>query len=94
MLAAATLIDDGSERKIAIDGETVANSLFRQFDSARLASAPVIVRNFGAGTLDAVVAATGVPIVPEPAGGNGYSIERKYVHATGRIGRCCDRRTE
>ena len=78
MLAAAALIDDASEREIAIDGELIANSLFRQFDGAGLASAPVIVKNLGTGTLEAVVAVTGVPIVPEPAGGNGFAIERDY----------------
>lgn len=85
MLAAAALIDDASEREVGVDGEIVANSLFRQFDGVRLASAPVVVKNFGAATLDAVVAATGVPIVPEPAGGNGFSIGREYFTPQGEF---------
>ncbi len=31
-------------------------------------------------TLDAVVTTTGVPVEPEPAGGNGFTIERALLH--------------
>ena len=84
MLAAAALIDDAGEREIAVDGEMIAKSLFRQFDEAQLAASPVLVRNLGAGSHEAVIAATGVPIDPEPAGGNGYKIEREYFTPEGK----------
>ncbi len=34
-------------------------------------------------TLDAVIATTGVTVVPEPAGGNGFTIERSYYTVDG-----------
>lgn len=85
MLAAAALIDDNSDRRIAVDGEAITESLFREYGGARLLSSPVLVENLGTGSLDAVVAATGVPIVPEPAGGNGFSIEREYFTPQGEL---------
>jgi uncharacterized protein YfaS (alpha-2-macroglobulin family) len=85
MLAAAALIRDSAERDFAIDGEPIEGPLFREFDGPRLASAPVAIENRGSDTLDAVVAATGVPSVPEPAGGNGYSITRRYYRPDGTL---------
>ncbi len=83
MLAAAALIRDASESKFSIDGETVDGPLFRKFDGTRLASTPVSIENLGQQPLDAVVSTTGVPSVPEPAGGNGYSILREYFTPEG-----------
>jgi hypothetical protein len=85
MLAAAALIRDTHERDFTINGEPVEGPLFRKFDGPRLASAPVAIENLGSDTLDAVVAATGVPAVPEPAGGNGYSITRNFYTPEGTL---------
>jgi hypothetical protein len=76
MLAAAALIRDAAQSKFSVDGDTVDGPLYRAFEGSEVAAAPVVVENLGAETLDAVVAATGVPAVPEPAGGNGYAIAR------------------
>jgi hypothetical protein len=84
-LAAAALISDSAASKFSVDGETVDGPLFREFDGSRLASSPVIVENLGTETLDAVVATTGVPIVAEPAGGNGYTITRDYYTPEGEL---------
>ena len=85
MLAAAALIRDSAERDFAIDGVRVEGPLFRKFDGPRLASSPVAIENLSSDRLDAVVAATGVPAVPEPANGNGYSISRSYYTPDGTL---------
>jgi uncharacterized protein YfaS (alpha-2-macroglobulin family) len=85
MLAAAALIRDSAERDFAVDGERVEGPLFRKFDGPRLASSPVAIENLGSDRLDAVVAATGVPAVPEPASGNGYLISRSYYTPDGTL---------
>jgi uncharacterized protein YfaS (alpha-2-macroglobulin family) len=85
MLAAAALIRDSADRDFTIDGERIEGPLFREFDAPRLASSPVTIENLGSDTLDAVVAATGMPAVPEPAGGSGYSISRSYYTPDGTL---------
>jgi len=85
MLAAAALIRDSAAREFTINGEAVAGPLFREFDGARLGSSPVTIENLGGEALDAVVATTGVPAVPEPAGGNGYSISRSIYTPDGTL---------
>ena len=42
-----------------------------------------MIENLGADALDAVVATTGVPIAPEPAGGDGFKIERHVYNVAG-----------
>jgi alpha-2-macroglobulin len=83
MLAAAALIRDAAQSKFSVDGETVDGPLYREFEGLQIASSPVVVENLGSETLDAVVAATGVPVVPEPAGGNGYTIAREVYTPEG-----------
>jgi uncharacterized protein YfaS (alpha-2-macroglobulin family) len=85
MLAAAALIRDASKSEFSIDGQTVEGPLYRQFDGSRIASAPVTIENLGSETLDAVVATRGVPTVPEPAGGNGYTLTRDYYTPEGDL---------
>ncbi len=76
LLAAAALIKDSAKTEFSIDGETIAAPLFRRFTGERLADKPVAIANLGGEPLEAVVATTGVPMTPDPAGGNGYTIER------------------
>lgn len=85
MLAAAALIRDSAEQAFTIDGREVDGPLFRAFDGARIASTPVAIDNLGSISLEAVVAATGVPSVPEPAGGNGYTISRNIYTPEGEL---------
>ena len=85
MLAAAALIRDSGSNEFSIDGETIAGPVFREFDGASLASSAVVIDNLGEGSLDAIVAATGVPSVPEPEGGNGYAISRDFYTPDGKL---------
>ncbi len=85
LLAAAALIKDSAKTDFSIDGETIAAPLFRRFDGERLADNPVVIANLGDQPLDAVVASTGVPTTPDPAGGNGYTIERTIYTPEGDL---------
>ena len=83
LMAAAALIKDASRTSFSVDGATVAGPLFRRFTEERLDASPVTIENLGSDGLDAVVATTGVPVVPEPAGGEGFKIERFTYTADG-----------
>ncbi len=76
LLAAAALIKDSAKTEFMIDGQHIAAPLFRRYTGEALAAKPVAITNLGDQPLEAVVAATGVPLTPDPAGGNGYKIER------------------
>jgi uncharacterized protein YfaS (alpha-2-macroglobulin family) len=84
LLAAAALIKDSQMTRFQLDGATVSGPLFRTFTDTRIASGPVTVTNLGTDSLVAVVAATGVPIVPEPVGGNGFKIVREVFDTDGK----------
>ncbi len=76
LLAAAALIKDSARTDFSIDGETIAAPLFRRYTGEALTAKPVAIANLGDQPLEAVLSATGVPLTPEPAGGNGYKVER------------------
>ncbi len=94
LLAANALIKDASRTSFSVNGATVAGPLFKRYSGATLKAKPVSIENLGKDSLDAVVATTGVPLTPEPAGGNGFKIERAILHARWRPDRCLDRRPE
>ncbi len=84
LLAAAALIKDSAKTDFSIDGQTIAAPLFRRYLGEALAAKPVKITNLGSEPLEAVVSATGVPLTPEPAGGNGYTIERTVYTPDGK----------
>jgi uncharacterized protein YfaS (alpha-2-macroglobulin family) len=85
LLAAAALIKDASRASFAIDGASIAGPLFKRYSGTALAAAPVVIENLGGEPLDALVAATGIPTVPEPEGGEGFRIMRDYYTTDGEL---------
>lgn len=85
LLAANALVGSVAKPDLRIDGRPLAGPMFERFTGNRLSGEPIEVVNAGSAPLDAVVTATGVPRVPEPAGGNGYHIERTYYNLTGEL---------
>lgn len=83
LLAAAALIEDSARTQFEIEGAAVAGPLYKDYSQAVLEAAPVAIKNLGTDTLDAVLTTTGVTVVPEPAGGTGFSIERTYYTVDG-----------
>lgn len=84
LLAAQALMKGGADLRLSVDGVQHEGALFARFEGDRLAAAPVTIRNLSGSVLDAMVTVVGVPQVPPPAGGNGYSIERAYYDLEGR----------
>ncbi len=77
LLAANALITGGAKPMLDIDG-TRKEGVFTARYAPEALKRGVSVGNLGEFALDARVTVTGVPVVPEPAGGNGYAIERTY----------------
>ena len=80
LMAANALIDRPAGDGILIDGAAATGPLVRVLNSA---SAPVTVSNTGSGDTQITLTTYGVPLVPEPAGGNGYAISRSYYTLAG-----------
>ncbi|MCB1487660.1 MAG: alpha-2-macroglobulin family protein, partial [Bauldia sp.] len=83
LMAAAALIEDAAKSDFDIDGAAVPGPVFKEYNQARIERAPVVITNPGPETFDASVATTGVTVVPEPAGGDGFQIERAYYTPEG-----------
>jgi len=83
LMAAAALIKDAERTSFEIEGASVSGPLYKQYSQARIEASPVAIKNLSDQTLDAVVATTGVTVVPEPAGGEGFTIERAYYTPDG-----------
>ena len=81
LMAAAALIEDAADTSFDIDGATVPGPVFKEFDQARIEASPIVITNPGGETFDAVVATTGVTVVPEPAGGEGFDDRARLLHA-------------
>ncbi|WP_421726615.1 alpha-2-macroglobulin family protein [Bauldia sp.] len=83
LLAAAALIDDAQRSSFEIDGASVAGPLFREYGQSRIEASPVRITNLDDDNLEAMVATTGVTRTPEPAGGEGFAIERAFFTPDG-----------
>ncbi len=81
LMATAALIDAPAANGLTLNGETVNGPFVRKFDAAGLS--PQAIGNTG--TLDTEITLTtvGVPLVPDPAGGYGYNIQRAYYDLDG-----------
>ncbi|RYG91160.1 alpha-2-macroglobulin family protein [Loktanella sp. IMCC34160] len=82
LMAANALIADLSTAGIKFDGEPVTGPLVRVLEG-QTDAAPIRVSNTGDRAAELTVTTFGVPATPEPAGGNGYAIERSYYTMDG-----------
>lgn len=83
LLAAAALIKDAERTSFEIEGAAVSGPLYKEYWQEQIEASPVSITNLGNETLDAIVATTGVTVVPEPAGGEGFTIKRAYYTPSG-----------
>jgi len=84
LLAAHALITDADQPDLLVNGKRHSGGFYRRLSDGDLADAPLRIENPGSTPLDVLLTVTGVPEVPEPAGGNGYRIERAYYDLNGR----------
>ncbi len=82
LLAANALIRDLRATGLTIDGAPPVGPLVRVRDD-QTAIAPVLVANTGQTPTELTVTTFGVPATNEPAGGNGYAIQRDYYTLDG-----------
>jgi len=81
LLAANALIGSDAASGITLNGEPASGTLVRVLDADY--HDPVAVANAGRKTT-LTVTSFGVPVTPEPAGGNGYAITRSYYTLDGQ----------
>ena len=82
LMAVRALVEDGSADGLLLNDAPMSAPLVRSLSGDDL-QAGVRLENGGAQDTLAVVTVFGVPSEPEPAGGNGYKIERMYFTAEG-----------
>ncbi|RMF40146.1 MAG: alpha-2-macroglobulin family protein, partial [Alphaproteobacteria bacterium] len=82
LLAAHALIEEAREGDVLLDGVPMRGPLTRIVEQAP--GMRMVIENAGAEQLDAVLTVFGVPDQPEPAGGDGYKIERAYYTLDGK----------
>jgi len=85
LLAAAALIENAADAGLMLNGEMLDGPLFAAFTDDELAASPARIDNTGDEAVDATVSVTGVPRVAPPAGGNGFTIERRYYTPEGTL---------
>jgi uncharacterized protein YfaS (alpha-2-macroglobulin family) len=83
LLAAHALMTSLAAPDLQVDGEALKGPLFRNLDADSLAAAPLDVVNNGERPVEVGLTVRGVPVEPEPAGGNGYTLERAYYTLEG-----------
>ena len=83
LLAAYELQKDAAASRFAVDGAVQTGPLIRRFDGASLQATPVTIENLDDRQSDVVVSVTGRPNVPEPAGGEGFTIRRAFFDLDG-----------
>jgi uncharacterized protein YfaS (alpha-2-macroglobulin family) len=83
LLAAHALLTDGRKPLLEVSGKPFEGVFTARYDRADLAGSPVVIRNVAGYDVDARVTLAGVPVTPEPAGGNGYFIQRRAYDLEG-----------
>ncbi|MFB1486092.1 MULTISPECIES: MG2 domain-containing protein [unclassified Thiocapsa] len=84
LLAARALMQGADKPQLTLSGEPWSGPWFSRLGADTAAALPLIVGNAGQRPLEALVSVGGVPLSPEPAGGDGYRIERAYYDLDGR----------
>jgi uncharacterized protein YfaS (alpha-2-macroglobulin family) len=84
LMAANALIEETRSDDFLIDDQPVDGPLMRVLDSANGITGPVDVTNQSGRSVDTVLTTYGISAEPEPASGNGYSIDRFYFTLDGK----------
>jgi uncharacterized protein YfaS (alpha-2-macroglobulin family) len=84
VLAAEALADRNASITLAVDGAPHSGAFYSTWTSAALAGQAVKISNAGQDPADLALTTTGNPTTPEPAGGQGYQIERVYYTLAGQ----------
>lgn len=83
LMATAALIDAPGANGLTLNGQAVSGPFVRKFDALGLT--PQAIANTGNMDTDITLTTVGVPVIPEPAGGYGYNIQREYFDLDGNL---------
>ncbi len=83
LMATQALIDRPGADTLSVDGQPVRGSLVRAVDAQTAAGTALAIRNDGTADTQVTVATFGLAAEPEPAGGNGYTITRRWYSLEG-----------
>ena len=83
VLAARNIVDQARSVELNVDGSAHQGAFYKVYQGSELDEAHK-VSNLGPSPLQAVVAASGAPVVPEPASSNGMSLMRIYYTLDGK----------
>ncbi|MBN9669800.1 alpha-2-macroglobulin family protein [Roseibium aggregatum] len=83
LLAAQSLNKSAEEARISVDGAETPGRLAWSFSGGDLVGQPAGITNNGGSATDLLVSVAGKPLVPEPAGGKDYAIERTIYDLDG-----------
>ena len=84
-MAAQELNKSAKAAEISINGAPSDGQLVWPFEGKAVAQSPVKLENSGGDATDLLVSVTGQPLVPEPAWGTDYSIERQVYDLNGNL---------
>ncbi|TVQ86168.1 MAG: alpha-2-macroglobulin [Chromatiaceae bacterium] len=84
LLAAHALMQGAARPRLSIDGVPYEGAFYRRLDEVDLAAGGLQIENVGDRPVTALVTAAGIPLIPPPAGGQGYRIDRAYYGLDGR----------
>lgn len=76
LLAANALNESAADARLSVRGEETPGRLAWSLVGSEVGAFPAEVRNNGAAATDLLVSIAGQPLVPEPAGGKDYAVER------------------
>jgi hypothetical protein len=84
LLAARATHDADAELLLRVDGALQQGAFSRRIAGRDLLSQPIRVQNDGDNAVTAVVTAIAAPVQPPQAGGNGFTISRRYFDLRGK----------
>lgn len=83
LMAAASLMKDLQSASLDVDGNKAEVPLYRKILGSDVETRPLVIENTSEIPLDAALTLTGIPLDPEPAGGDGFTITRTYYNTDG-----------
>lgn len=84
LLAAGASLDPATAGGFTLDGVPMQGALMRDVSTALASGQAPVLANASGRDEDVTITRTGVPTVPEPAGGKGYTLTRAYFTPEGR----------
>lgn len=83
LLAANALLEAPDANRFTVNGEAESDATVQVLDAQTVNQKSLLVRNISSDLQTIVLSSYGLPDKSEPAGGNGYRIERKYYAVDG-----------